>query len=147
MGSQQPVLMSWTESDREPETVYEALTAAVSELQEMDPEAQGLYHVVWESTGHNHETTRYEITGFDKHLNEPTILVEGGGGGNYEIITKSYHYPWIKYIPPNQPKEYGWEEELVRLAILTEDFEYIDDNGWRAFLSEPFRILEQIKGN
>lgn len=142
---QEPVLFGWTDEERNREDVYEDLVEAIEELKGMDPEARGLYHVVWESTDTNHEATRYTIEDFDSHLGEPVIYIEGGRGGNYKIITKSYDYPWIHYLPPNQPDEYGWDEELVRLAILTEEFEYVKDNGWRAFLSEPFEILRGFR--
>lgn len=141
---QEPVLFGWADQERDREEVYEGLVAAIQDLQEMDPDAQGLYHVVWESTGHNHESTTYTIEEFATDLGEPVMFIEGGRGGNYRIITKSYDYPWVHYLPPNQPNEYGWKEELVRLAILTEEFEYIKKNGWEAFLSEPFEILRRF---
>lgn len=143
--SQEPVLFGWTDQKRDRESVYEDLVEAVEELKQMDPDARGLYHVVWESTGHNHDSTRYIIEDFDSYLDEPVIYIEGGRGGNYKIITKSYNYPWVQYLPPNQPEDYGWNEELVRLAILTEEFEYVKEHGWRAFLSEPFEVLRNFR--
>lgn len=137
-----PVLVNWNENQNNPETVYEQLTTAISTLQELDPEARAEYHVVWKGTEKSHDAAKYTIEGFDSHLGEPTILIEGSRGGNYEIITKSYDYPWIQYLPPNQPQEYGWSEKLTQLAVLTPDFEYIDRNGWQAFISNPFEVLK-----
>jgi len=139
---QEPVLFGWANKNRDREEVYGGLVNAVNELKEMDPNAQGMYHVVWESTGHNHDSTSYSIVDFDTDLGEPVIHIKGGRGGNYRIITKSYDYPWVHYLPPNQPNEYGWKEELIRLAILTEEFEYIKKNGIEAFLSNPFEVLK-----
>jgi hypothetical protein len=143
--SQDPVLFGWTNQKRDRESVYEDLVEAVKQLKQMDPDAKGLYQVVWESTSHNHDSTRYAIQDFDSYLDEPIIYIEGGRGGNYKIITKSYDYPWVQYLPPNQPDDYGWDEELVRLAILTEEFEYVKEHGWRAFLSEPFEVLRNFR--
>ena len=144
MSTADSVLVNWTEQRQNPEAVYEQLVEAISTLQDLDPDARAEYHVIWESTAHNHDSTKYSIKGFDSHLGEPTIRIQGGGGGNYEILTKSYATPWIQYLPPNQPREYGWNEKLVRLAVLTPDFEYIDRNGWQTFLSNPFEILRNI---
>ena len=144
MSTVDPVLINWTEKNHNPENVYEQIVSAISSLQEMDPNARAEYHVIWESTDHNHDSTKYTMEKFGSHLGEPTMRIRGGGGGNYEIITKSYDYPWIQYLPPNQPREYGWDEKLVRLAVLTPDFEYIDRNGWQAFLSNPFEILRNL---
>lgn len=144
MSTADSVLVNWTEQRQNPEAVYEQLVEAISTLQDLDPEARAEYHVIWESTGHNHDATKYSIKGFGSHLGEPTIRIQGGGGGNYEIITKSYAAPWIQYVPPNQPRDYGWNEKLVRLAVLTPDFEYIDRNGWQAFLSNPFEVLRNV---
>lgn len=145
MSTAEPVLINWTENQSNPENVYEQLTWAISALKELDPEARAEYHVVWESTGHNHDAAKYTIEEFRTHLDEPTILIKGSRGGDYEIITKSYSYPWIQYLPPNQPREYGWNEKVTRLAVLTPDFEYIDRNGWQAFLSNPFEILRNLR--
>lgn len=139
------VLINYTGNKADPESVYDQLTTAISTLQDLDPEARAEYHVVWESTGHNHDAAKYTIEGFDTRLGEPTVLIEGSGGGNYEIITKSHDYPWIQYLPPNQPREHGWNEKLVRFGVLTPDFEFIDRNGWQAFLSNPFEVLQDIR--
>lgn len=136
--------MGWT-GQRDREEVYQDLVNATEQLKSMDPEAQGLYHAVWESIGHNHDSTSYAIQDFGSNLGEPTIEIQGGRGGNYRIITKSYDYPWISYLPPNQPDHQGWDEELVRLAILTEEFEYVKQNGLQAFLQKPFEILESFR--
>lgn len=144
MASNQPVVLGWTDTKQDRESVYENLVDAVNELREMDPDALGTYHVVWESTGHNHGSTKYEITNFDSMVGEPVIYIRGGRGGEYRIITKSYDYPWIHYLPPNEPDSYGWEEQLTKLAILSSDFEYVNNNGWEAFLDDPFSILRNL---
>lgn len=138
------VLLSWTGKEQlGREEVYRSLVEAVEELKNKDPEARNLYHVVWESTNHHHDSTKYAIQGFGSLMGEPTMDIEGGRGGNYRILTKSFDYPWIHYLPPNKPEHHGWTEELTKLAVLTEEFEYVKQNGWRGFLKRPFDVLQQ----
>lgn len=77
-------------------------------------------------------------------VGEPVIKIRGGRGGNYRTLTKSYDYPWVQYLPSNQPESYGWDEELTRLAVLSEEVEYVKKNGWEVFLDDPFSIIRQF---
>jgi len=144
MSAQDPVLMGWTDTGRDEETIYESLVKAIETLKKADSEARQLYHVVWESVDHSHGSTKYSVIDFGSHLGEPTLEIEGGRGGKYEIITKSSSYPWIQYLPPNKPKHQGWNEPLVRLVILTEEFEFVEQNGWRVFLDNPFDAIKEF---
>jgi hypothetical protein len=139
-----PLLMGWTVKTRDRDDVHESLVEAIENLRERDPSAKLDHRVVWESTGHSHDSTTYTVQEFGTELGDPTIRIEGGGGGEYRIVAKSRDYPWIQYLPPNQPDDYGWQEELVRLVILSEEFEYVQQNGWEAFISKPFEIVDDL---
>ena len=99
------------------------------------------YRVIWETVDWNYDSTSYTITGFGTSIGETTLRIRGERGGEYEIYPKPSFAPWIVYTHPQA----GWEEELTKLAILSPDFEYVEKNGWRGFLSNAFEILEEVR--
>jgi hypothetical protein len=103
--------------------------------------------VIWESESHYHPTTSYVITGFGEELGETTLKIKGGGGGEsggeYEIIPKPNNPAWIRY----QRKDGydGWEEELRTLVVVSPEFKYVKDDGWRGFFEDAYSIIEDLK--
>lgn len=122
---------------------YSELIEAIEEIHE-----KGLtgYVAVWESENHKHDSTKYVVTDFDRQLGEPTLIIRGrgGSGGKYEIVPKPNNPAWIKYHHPD-PKNTGWEEELIELAVFSPDFAYAKKEGWEVFLRNPFEVLEKLK--
>lgn len=140
MSAQDTIVLNWSTRHRE-ETVFEALTDAIASLEEIDRVLLDEYRVIWETEDRNHDSTSYTITGFGTSVGETTLKIRGGRGGDYEIFPKPNFAPWIVYTHSRA----GWEEELTKLAILSPDFQYIEKNGWRSFLSNASEILEEIR--
>lgn len=140
MPSQNGLLLNWSTQHGE-KTVFEELTEAIASLEDVDRGLLEDYRVIWETADRSYDSTSYAITGFGKSVGETTLKITGGRGGEYEIFPKSDFAPWIVYTHPRA----GWEEELTKLAILSPDFEYVEKNGWRGFLTNAFEILEEVR--
>jgi hypothetical protein len=140
MSAQSGVILNWSTRHGE-KSVFEALTEAIASLESVDRALLDDYRVLWETEDRNYDSTSYAISGFGTSVGETTLKIRGGRGGEYEIFPKPSFAPWIVYTHPRA----GWEEELTKLAILSPDFEYVEKNGWRGFLSNAFEILEEVR--
>ncbi|WP_226011841.1 hypothetical protein [Halomicrobium salinisoli] len=123
-------------------TAYDEVTKAIEQLRE-----EGIndnHRVIWKTETRDFGATNYTIEKFGSKLGESTMHIIGGRGGQYEIIPKPNDSVWIKYKDPD-PSRSGWEEELTQLAILTPEFEYVHEEGWRAFFSDAFQIIEEVR--
>ena len=146
MPQQEPVFAFATDEDEEdeevPESIYDGLVQLAEELQELSKEQLERYHVVWQSTGHNHNTS-YSIRGLGNHFGETTIEIRGARGGDYYIFPKQGDAPWVKYEDPGEMRD-GWEEPLLHLIILKPDTVYEPEDGWGKWFREAYSIVEKL---
>ena len=136
MGNQEGLLLE--------STAYEEVVDAIRKLKNRKEELSNDCRVIWQTRNRDFSSTTYTIDRFGSKLGEPTMHIIGGRGGEYEIVPKPPEDVWIRYKPP-KPSQTGWGEELTRLAVLTPEFEYVQEKGWRAFFSDAFNILEEAR--
>lgn len=144
MAQQEPLFAFATEEDEDeiPESIYDGLVEVTEELQELSKGQLQRYHVVWESTEHNHSTS-YSVRGLGTQFGETTIEILGGRGGEYYIFPKKGDAPWIKYEDPDATRE-GWAEPLKHLIILKPNTVYESEDGWGKWFREAYTIIEKI---
>lgn len=123
---------------------YQELVSAIKQMQN---KAVTGHVVVWETDERNHDSTKYVVKEYGKHLGEPTLVLWGRGGdkkngGKYEIIPKPNSPAWIRYHYPDGRVR---DEELTKLAVFSPDFAYAKKEGWHVFLEQPFEILSRLK--
>jgi len=116
------------------------LPEAIVSLESVDQALLDDYRVIWETVDRNYDSTSYAITGFGTSVGETTLKIRGGRGGEYEI-SPNRALPLGSSTHPQA----GWKEELTKLAILSPDFEYVEKNSWRGFLSNAFEILQEVR--
>ncbi len=139
---EQPLFAWQKDEEADWATVYEALVDAVETLRsEASPVElhDGYYYVVWETESRDYGTTKYEVRAFE-FGEEPKVLIEGGRGGSYEIEPRKNAPPLLRYLPPDGD---GWEEPLTKLAVLTEEFEFVEDEETRKFVDDAQKLFEE----
>lgn len=134
--------------------VYEKVVKGIDDLQRQTENPNNWqfdvfndYRVIWESEDHYHPSTSYAITGFGEILGETTLKIKGYGGGSaggdYEIFPKPNNPAWIRFLRKDGYK--GWEEELSLLMVVSPEFKYVEEGGWRGFFEDAYSIIEEIK--
>jgi len=130
--------LNWSTRHGE-KSVFEALTETIVRWKASIKALLDDYRVIWETVDRNYDSTSYAITGFGTSVGETTLKIRGGRGGEYEI-SPNRALPLDRLLSPQA----GWKEELTKLAILSPDFEYVEKNSWRGFLSEYSRYCRKF---